>query len=146
MSQHLFKTIKTVSVHQLANITASSLILHPCLDQVDGVDSSCSGSTSNGAKGESVDWFKDRHQSASFLGILNSFDISQFPGYLEYLVLTETVLPIQIQYEFKRGWNLHQPYYGSLSAKTKCNIRIENIKIANLLFTFTLAAPFIDET
>ena len=88
-----FEAIKTVSVHQLSDVRASPLILHPSLDQVNGVHSCSTSGTCNGAQGESITRFEDLNQNSSFFRALKWKCLSSVKSIVMeifFLVVTET--------------------------------------------------------
>lgn len=58
VSQDLFETVQTIAVHDLAYIRAGSLILHACLDQINGINGRRSGGSGNRTQGETIDGLK----------------------------------------------------------------------------------------
>ena len=77
MSENLLEAVEAVSVHELSDVAACPLILHPGLDQIYGVHGGGSGGASNRAEGKPVDRLEDGHSYASVLRLLDSLDLDK---------------------------------------------------------------------
>ncbi len=70
MSEDLLEAIEAVGVHQLPDVGARPLVLHPRLDQVDRVDGRSTGGTSDRTQREPVRGLKYLNDDASILNAL----------------------------------------------------------------------------
>ena len=75
MSEDLLEAVEAVPVEDLADVGARPLVLHPRLDQVDGVDGRGAGRAGDGAESEAVDRLEDLHHDAALLGALEDDEL-----------------------------------------------------------------------
>lgn len=80
MSDHLLEAVERVSVHQLANVRARTLVLHTRLHQIDRVDERGAGRAGNRAQTESVHGLHELDGDASLLRTVHRFHFGERLG------------------------------------------------------------------
>lgn len=75
MADHLLEAVEAVLVHDLAHVRARPLVLHPRLDEVDGVDGGGAGRSRHSTQREPVHGFHDLDEDAALLWALKKAQI-----------------------------------------------------------------------